>query len=65
MYDEAAKEVYEKILMERGIAQDSDKKVQLQEEIIKEFKVKTNLSIRKIAAITSLNKDKVNKILKG
>jgi len=34
------------------------------EKIIKEFKQKTNLSIRQIATIAGLNKDKVNKILR-
>ncbi len=45
--------------------EDKDKgKIQIPDSLIKEFKGKTNLSLRKIAAITGLNKDKVNKILK-
>jgi len=32
--------------------------------LIREFRAKTNLSIRKIAVIVGLNKDKVHKILK-
>ncbi len=33
-------------------------------QIIREFKQKTNLSLRQIAAITGINKDKVNKFLR-
>lgn len=36
--------------------------VQILDGLLKEFSGKTNLSVRRIAAITGLNKDKVNKI---
>lgn len=63
--DEAtAKGLLEKMLRMRNNP-DGNTKVQISDDLIKEFKEKTNLSIRKIAAITSLNKDKVNKILKS
>jgi hypothetical protein len=35
------------------------------DDLIKEFRGKTNLSIRKIAAITGMDKDRVNRILKS
>lgn len=63
MDEEAASELFEKMLREHGI--ESNKvKMQLPDNLIKEFRSKTNLPIRKIAAITGINKDKVNKILK-
>jgi Fic family protein len=34
------------------------------QELIREFKQRTNLSLRQIAAITGINKDKVNKFLR-
>jgi hypothetical protein len=40
-------------------------KVYFPDELIRDFRVKTKLSIRKIAEITGLNKDRVNKILKS
>lgn len=55
MDEEEAKQLFEQMLA----GQDDSKK------IIREFKQKTNLSIRRIAAITGLNKDKINKILRG
>lgn len=32
---------------------------------LKEFQAKTDLSIRKIAAITEMNKDRINRLLKS
>lgn len=55
MDEEEAKQLFEQM----STGQDDSKK------IIREFKQKTNLSIRRIAAITGLNKDKINKILRG
>lgn len=58
-----------KVLFERmlslGNNPDGNTKPQISDGLIKEFRKKTNLSIRKIAAITGLNKDKINKILKS
>ena len=58
-----------KVLFERmlslGNDPDENTKPQISDGLIKEFRKKTNLSIRKIAAITGLNKDKINKILKS
>jgi hypothetical protein len=53
MKDEEFKTEYEKL------------KPRYDVDLIKEFRGKTNLSIRKITAITGLNKDKVNRILKS
>jgi len=64
MDEEAARQIYEKMLVEQKLGK-NEEKMQPMESLIKELKVKTNLSIRKIAAITGLNKDKVNKILKS
>ncbi|RJX25367.1 MAG: transposase [Dethiobacter sp.] len=61
--EEAVKELIRKMLQEREMNCDNGAKMQLPDELIKEFKVITNLSIRKIASITGMNKDKVNKIL--
>lgn len=64
MDEEAASELFEKMLRKHGI--ESNKvKIKLPDSLIKEFRTKTNLPIRKIAAITGINKDKVNKILRN
>lgn len=64
MDGEAAKELFDNML---GLGNDYDGniKVHISDDLIKEFREKTNLSIRKIAAITGLSKDKVNRILKS
>jgi REP element-mobilizing transposase RayT len=62
MDEETAKELFERMLG-LGNNPDDHTKVQLSDDLIKKFRGKTNLSIRKIAAITGLNKDKINKIL--
>jgi REP element-mobilizing transposase RayT/DNA-binding transcriptional regulator YiaG len=61
MTEKDAYELYEKMLREKGQTRE-EKSGDLKEEIIKEFRQKTGLSVRKIAEITGLNKDKVNKI---
>ncbi|MCL6639725.1 MAG: transposase [Firmicutes bacterium] len=53
--DKMAKQIFEAMLGGGGNPSNND--------FIKEFKGKTNLSIRKIAAIAGLSKDKVRKIL--
>jgi putative transposase len=60
--EDVAVEIYEKMLIEQKLERD-EVKIQQIESVIMEFREKTNLSIRKIAAITDLNKDKVNKML--
>jgi len=42
----------------------NEKNTRRTELLIKEFRAKTNLPIRKIAVIVGLNKDKAHKILK-
>ncbi len=59
MNEEAAEELFKSVLKEQGESEDEPL-----EQIIKNFKSKTNLSIRKIAAITGINKDRVNRMLK-
>ncbi|MGI5880031.1 MAG: REP-associated tyrosine transposase [Syntrophomonadaceae bacterium] len=60
--EEEAIELWEKMLLERGF--ENNEKMKIPDSWIIEFKEQTNLSLRKIAAITGLNKDKLNKILK-
>lgn len=60
-----ARELFHKMLIERGHENKNNVKVQISDGLIKEFREKTNLSVRRIAAITGLNKDKVNKILRS
>ncbi|MDS1030156.1 transposase [Bacillota bacterium LX-D] len=60
----AAKELFKKMLQEKGIIWNDEIKKQLPDDLIREFKERTNLSIRRIAVISGLNKDRINKILK-
>jgi len=60
MDEEAAKELFKAMLKE----QDESESEPL-DQLIKTFRSKTNLSIRKIAAIVGINKDRVNSILKS
>ncbi|MEN6316961.1 MAG: transposase [Clostridiaceae bacterium] len=64
MDEYTANKLYKKLLFERGISNDSKVKLQIIDDTIREFKEKSNLSIRKIAEITNMNKDRINKILK-
>jgi len=52
------------MLIEHGLKTNEGNTEQV-EVLIKEFRAKANLAIRKIAIIAVLNKDKVSKILKG
>ena len=61
MGEETAKGIFKAMLLER--VKDNEKNVPA--DLIKEFKEKTNLPLRKIAAITGVNKDKINKILRA
>ena len=61
--EDAARKLFKKMLIEHGLKTNEENTEQV-EVLIKEFRAKTNLSIRKIAIIAGLNKDKVNKILK-
>ncbi|MGI6453308.1 MAG: hypothetical protein ACOX0E_07600 [Syntrophomonadaceae bacterium] len=54
MDEDAAKLLFEQM----SAGQDNN------QELIREFKQRTNLSLRQIAAITGINKDKVNKFLR-
>jgi len=62
--EDAARKLFKKMLIENGL-KTNEENTQQMEVLIKEFRAKTNLSIRKIAIIAGLNKDQVNKILKG
>jgi hypothetical protein len=59
-----ARKLFKKMLTEHGLKINGEMP-QRTEVLIKEFRAKTNLSIRKIASIAGLNKDKVHKILRG
>lgn len=63
--EEQARELFNKMLIDRRLKDRNKGNLQIPNSLIKEFRENTNLSIRKIAAITGLNKDKVNKILKS
>ncbi len=63
MEEEMAKELYEDMLLSENTTEGS-RRAPVTDALIKEFKVKTNFSIRKIAEITGLNKNRVNKMLK-
>ncbi len=60
MDEEAAKELFKAMLKEQG-----ESETEPLDQLIKKFRSKTNLSIRKIADIAAINKDKVNKILRS
>ena len=62
--EKEAEEIYLTMLKERGLDEHADN-AKIPDEFIREFKEKTGLSIRKIAVIVNMNKDKVNKILKA
>ncbi|MFZ5642677.1 MAG: hypothetical protein ACOY46_03690 [Bacillota bacterium] len=62
--EEEAQNYFESMLQDRGLNR-KNLKEHMTDEIIREFKAVTCLSIRKIAGIVGLNKDKVNKILKA
>lgn len=63
MDEEEAKEYWEKTLLSQGL--DNAEPGQIPFSLIKDFKAKTNLPLRKMADITNLNKDKLNKILRS
>jgi len=63
MDEKTAKELFVEMLRS-GNNLHGNTKVQLSDDFIKLFKEKTNLSIRKIAAITGINKDRINRMLK-
>lgn len=64
MDEQSARELFAKML-KLGKDSDGGAKMQITDDLIKEFRKKTNLSIRRIAAISGLNKDRVNKMLKS
>ena len=63
MDEEEAKEYWEKTLLSQGL--DNAEPGQIPFSLIKDFKAKTYLPLRKMADITNLNKDKLNKILRS
>lgn len=65
MDEEAARKLFQKMIKDHGLENKNNGKVQIPDCLIKEFREKTNLSIRSIAAIIGINKDKVNKILRS
>ena len=58
----AARELFQIMLIVHGLKA-NEKNTRRTELLIKEFRAKTNLPIRKIAVIVGLNKDKAHKIL--
>jgi putative transposase len=65
MIDEGeALALYKEMLLARGLRLDDAAKVQVPDDLLIEYKKATNLSIRKIAGITKINKDKLSRILR-
>lgn len=64
MDENTATQLYEKLLKNRGVNLENGKESQIPNDIVWEFKELSKLSIRKIANISGLNKNKVNQILK-
>jgi putative transposase len=62
---EAALELFRQLLRERGIDYNTYQKAQLTDTLLKEFSHRTNWSVREIAALTGINKDKVNRMIRG
>lgn len=62
--DKRAKELYQKMIMSIGLTADNVKIVQIPAELLVKYQVETNLSIRKMAGITGLNKDMLSRILR-
>jgi len=65
MDEEEARDLFQKMVRDHELESNDNGKMKIPDGLIKEFRQKTNMSIRKIAAITGLNKDKVNKILRS
>jgi putative transposase len=62
--DEEYNDVYYKKIYNNIILEQRSLKNESIEAIIKKFKVKTNLSLRKISDVTGMSKDRVSKLLK-
>ncbi|MHB1420178.1 MAG: REP-associated tyrosine transposase, partial [Bacillota bacterium] len=65
MDEEVAREIFKQMLIGQGLKVEKGVKGNIYDSLIKDFRVRTNLSTRKIADITGLNKDRVNKILRS
>jgi putative transposase len=61
---EAAGELFKQMLQEQEIDYNTYNKKQLSDILIKEFRQRTNWSVREIASLTGINKDKINKSLR-
>ena len=61
---QAALELFRQMLREHGIDYNTYRKEQLSDVLIREFSRRSNWSVRKIAALTGINKDKINKIVR-
>lgn len=65
MIDEnEALKLYKDMLVARGLKIDDMIKSKVPHEILIEYKQKTKLSVRKMAIITGVNKDKLSRILR-
>ncbi|MFA5384572.1 MAG: transposase [Eubacteriales bacterium] len=63
--EKEAKELFIEMMKKQGQGWDNvEKTIYPSKEILMDYKIKTGLSIRKIAYITGLNKDKLSKILR-
>jgi REP element-mobilizing transposase RayT len=64
MDEEEARRLFKRLLAGQNAEGGDSFKGKPQEDVIREFRQRTNLSLRRIAAITGLNKDRVHKILR-
>ncbi|MEW9121365.1 MAG: transposase [Thermotaleaceae bacterium] len=62
--EEEAKGLYKNMLLEWNLDEQDSIRAKLSREFIQAFKEKSNLSIRRIAELTGLNKDKISSMLK-
>ncbi|MDO8685896.1 MAG: hypothetical protein Q7J78_04405, partial [Clostridiales bacterium] len=63
--EKEAREIFDKMIKEEKYNRNENIEAGLNNDFLKEFRKRTKLSIRSIAAITGINKDKINKILNG
>jgi len=62
--EKEAQDIFEDILSAKGLSLISLEPRHIDDDMIREFRMKTKLSIRKIAAIMNINKDRVNRVIR-
>ena len=62
--EEEGKSIFERMLSEQNAYLSAQPGPEISDDLIREYKRKTGLSIRKIAGIMNINKDRVNRALR-